>query len=280
MTQFLRQKRATIVFAGLISLMIVLMSHDLGNRGGTDVAGELMFKAGAPAVRAGSSVTSLMSGVFRNYIDLRGVRAENQRLQEALLRTERERDGLRDLAMQGTRLQRLLDLKQARDLPAVAARVAGSGFASGQATLLIDRGTADGIRAGMPVIAVGGVVGKVVRVSSALAKVQCLGDPASGVAVVLQESGHQGMVVGHNKEICDLIYVPAYAEVDHGDLVVTSGLDRIYPRGIPVGRVVGVPEGSGVSRKFQVKPGVEFQSISDVLVLQAPLSSSTPEELP
>lgn len=278
MIQFLKQKQATIFFAGLICLMVVLMSHDIGNRGGTDVAAEFLFKAGAPAVRAGSSVTSFVGDVFRNYIDLRNARGEAVRLREQLLRTERERDSLREEATAGARLQSLLDLRREGPSPGVAAHVAGSGIASGRATLLIDRGTSAGVFPGMPVIAVGGVVGKVVLASSGLAKVQCIGDPASGVAVILQSNGYQGMLVGRARDHCELIYVPPYADVGHGDLLVTSGLDRIYPRGLPVGRVVGLTEGSGVSRRFEIKPGVDFQNVSEVLVIPAAVRAGPGED--
>jgi len=269
MIQFLRQKRATILFAGLISLMVVLMSHDVGNRGGTDIAADIIFKAGAPAVRAGSSMTSFVGDMFQNYVDLRAARAESQKLREQLLRAERERDALREMAAAGGRLQGLLGLKQQIAAGGTTARIAGSGIASGRASLLIDRGSSDGVLPNMPVVALGGVVGKVVLCSPSLAKVQCVGDPASGVAVVLESSGYQGMVVGRSVGVCDLIYVPPYAEVGHGDLLVTSGLDRIYPRGIPVGRVVGLPQGAGVSRRFEVKPCVDFQRLAEVLVLPA-----------
>jgi len=85
MIQFLHQKKATLVLVALVSLMVVLMSHDVGGRGGTDMAGEILFKAGAPAVRAGTSVTGALGDVFNNYADLRGVRAENVRLHDELL---------------------------------------------------------------------------------------------------------------------------------------------------------------------------------------------------
>jgi rod shape-determining protein MreC len=280
MIQFLQQKRATLVFILLVSVMVVLMSHDVGNHGGPDLAGDILFKAGTPAVRAGSSVTSFVGDLFRNYVDLRGVRAENRRLADALLRTERERDRLREAAVAGERLQSLLDLKQTLPAQGVAARVAGSGLASGGDTLLLDRGSSDGISSGMPVIAVGGVVGRVTRVSGDLAKVQCITDPASGVAVTMQDSGYQGILFGTDKESCEIHYLPPYAEVSHGDLVVTSGLDQIYPRGIPVGRVVGRPQGEGVSRRFEVKPLVDFQRISEVLVLKVPPPPRAPAGAP
>ncbi len=140
MIQFLRQKVPTLIFIVLISAMLVLMSHDVGNRGGKDIAGELLFQAGAPAVRAGSSATAFVSDLFRNYADLRGARAESLRLSEELLRTQRELDRLREKAAAGERLQGLLELKQSLPPGGISARVVGSGFASGADTLLIDRG--------------------------------------------------------------------------------------------------------------------------------------------
>lgn len=262
-----------MLFIALTALMLVLMSHDIGNRGGTDVAGQILFKAGAPAVKAGSSATSFVTDLFQSYVDLRGVRAENRRLTEALERTERERDAFREQAAAGRRLEELLGMKQVLPPAVTAARVAGSGFASGNATLLIDRGSADGVSIGMPVVAVGGIVGKVVLTWTDLAKVQCITDPASGAAVVLQESGYQGILVGRSpatSDSCELEFLPPYAEVGHGDLVVTSGLDQIYPRGIAAGRIVGLPEGSGLARKFEVKPGIDFRRIAEVLVLRTP----------
>src|SRR5437867_6735806 len=196
MIQFLQQKRATFVFIGLAFCMLVLMSHDVGNRGGTDVAEEFLFKAGSPAVRAGSSVTSYVSDLFKNYADLRNARSENRRLSEALLRTERERDRLRELAAAGERLESLLNLRRTLPEPGISARVVGSGFPSGRATLILDRGAADGIAPEMPVIAVGGVVGRVVLVSTSLSKVVCITEPASGVAVTMQDSGYQGILFG------------------------------------------------------------------------------------
>ena len=273
MIQFLQQKKATLIFMGLVALMLILMSREVGGRSGTDIAGDILFKAGTPAVRAGSSVTNFFGDLFRNYADLRKVRGENRRLAEALLRAESERDRLRDSAAAGERLQSLLGLRQSLPPPVVAARVAGSGVASGGDTLLLDRGAADGITREMPVIAVGGVVGRVTKVSADLAKVQCITDPASGVAVVMQDSGYQGILFGTERGSCEIHYLPPYAEVSHGDLLVTSGLDQIYPRGLPVGRIVGSPQGEGVARRFEVKPLADFQRISEVLVLRVPKPS-------
>src|SRR5262245_8880161 len=155
MIQFLKQKLPTLLFIVLISAMVVLMSHDVGSRGGKDLAGEIIFKAGAPAVRAGASATAYAGKLFSDYVDLRNVRRENQRLQEELLRAEGERDRYREAAASSDRLQALLDLKRTSPGGGVAARIAGSGFASGADTLLLDRGASSGVVSGMPVIAVG-----------------------------------------------------------------------------------------------------------------------------
>jgi len=278
MIQFLQQKKATLVLVALVSLMLVLMSHDVGGRGGTDVASEILFKAGAPAMSAGSSVTGAVGDVFKNYADLRGVRAENQRLKEDLLRTEHERDEAREEASEGERLQALFEMRKSLPPPAIAARVVASGLASGSATLLIDRGTVDGVRPGMPVIGVGGVVGRVLLASPTLSKVLCLTDPRSGVGVTMQQSGFHAVLEGTTAGSCSVNYLPPYAEVAPGDLVVTSGLDRIYPKGISVGRIVGRPEGQGLQRRFEVRPTVDLARLAEVLVLKAPPPEREPQD--
>jgi rod shape-determining protein MreC len=278
MIQFLQQKKATLVLVALVSLMLVLMSHDVGGRGGTDMAGEILFKAGAPAVRAGSSVTGAVGDVFKNYADLRGVRAENEKLSESLLRTELERDALREQASEGERLQALFDMRKALPSPGVAAHVVASGLASGAATLLIDRGTVDGVLPGMPVVGVGGVVGRILLASPTLSKVLCITDPRSGVGVTMQQSGFHAVLEGTTAGSCAVNYLPPYAEIATGDLVVTSGLDRIYPKGISVGRIVGRPEGQGLQRRFEVRPTVDFTRLSEVLVLKVPPPEREPPE--
>jgi rod shape-determining protein MreC len=278
MIQFLQQKKATLVLVALVSVMVVLMSHDVGGRGGTDMASEILFKASAPAVRAGSSVTGAVGDVFKNYADLRGVRAENQKLREDLLRTEHERDEAREHAAMGERLQALLEMRKSLPSPGVAARVVASGLASGDATLLIDRGSADGIFPGMPVIGVGGVVGRILLSGPTVSKVICLTDPRSGVGVTMQESGFHAVLEGTTAGSCAINYLPPYAEVAPGDLVVTSGLDRIYPKGISVGRIVGRPEGQGLQRRFEVRPTVDLTRLSEVLVLKAPPPERDPGE--
>ena len=280
MIQFLRQKVPTLIFIGLVSGLLVLMSHDVGNRGGTDLAEALIFKAGAPAVMAGATATSFVSDLFRNYLDLREVRAENRRLGEDLLRVEGERDRLRDLAAAAERLEGLLGLKRSIPGRSLAARVAGSGFASGSDTLLLDRGSSSGIAPGMPVLAVGGVVGRVIQVSPELSKVQCLTDRASGVAVVLQDTGYQGILVGRGRGSSEIQYLPGYAEVSPGDLAVTSGLDRIYPRGIPVGRIAGRMAGEGVTKRYEVRSLVDFTRILEVLVLTGPREGGERTDFP
>ena len=278
MIQFLQQKKATLVLVALLSLMLVLMSHDVGGRGGTDMAGEILFKAGAPAVRAGSSVTGAVGDVFKNYADLRGVRADNQRLQDALLRTERERDELREQAAAGKRLEALLDMRKSLPSPGVAALVVASSLASGDATLLIDRGTADGVFPGMPVVGLGGVVGRILLSGPTLSKVICITDPRSGVGVTMEGTGFHAVLEGATAGSCAINYLPPYAEVATGDLVVTSGLDRIYPRGISVGRIVGRPEGQGLQRRFEVRPTVDLMRLSEVLVLKVPPPEREPPE--
>src|SRR6266850_2334690 len=133
--------------------------------------------------------------------------------------------------------------------------------------LLVDRGSADGVRADMAVIAWGGAVGRVVGVERAFARVRLLSDPNSGASGVIVRSRTEGMVVGRGGDPPELIYVPKYADVVVGDRVVTSGLDGVFPRGFGLGRVTVVGEPVGASKSIRVEPEVDDRAIEDVLIL-------------
>jgi rod shape-determining protein MreC len=115
-----------------------------------------------------------------------------------------------------------------------------------------------------------GVVGRVLTVGSGSSKIQLLIDPNSGVAGLLQRTRGQGMVVGSGDAGCRMEYVSELENVEVGDVVVTSGLDRIYPKGFRIGVVSTVEEGDQLTKNIGLKPEVDFQRLEEVLVLLIP----------
>ena len=176
-------------------------------------------------------------GFWGNYVALRGVRAENEALQQAGRRPEVRLQEQRALARAPTQLQELMDLKASTPLPTLAAEVIAGNPNPGMRTMTIDRGTADGVQADMAVIAPAGIVGRVIGTPAAhAARVQLLIDRNAAAGAVTERTRAGGMVVGRREgSAAAMELVSNLADVKPGDAVVASGVDGIYPEGFMIG---------------------------------------------
>jgi rod shape-determining protein MreC len=202
-----------------------------------------------------------------DYLDLRNVRHENERLQAeaSQLRLERSRD-LED-ARQARRIQALLGFKEQWIDKTVAAQVIGTSGTESSRLLLIDKGAGSGIRTDMPVITPDGVVGKVLSVYGDTSQVLLISDPSSGVGAILTNSRLQGIVKGTATGEVQLNYIMADEQVQPGDALVTSGGDRVFPKGLPLGTVSKVSPGRDVFLNIKLKTAVDLSRLEEVLVI-------------
>src|SRR6185295_12512665 len=168
--------------------------------------------------------------------------------------------------------QRLLELRDQSKLTTVAAEIIAGGATPDFRTITIDKGSRDGVRRDMAVIAPDGVVGRVVVPSGRAAKVQLLIDRNAAAGAIIERSRAQGVVVGRGDDRLQMEYVSEVAEVAVGDTVVTSGIDGIYPKGFVIGRVETIEKNGPSYKRITVRPAVNFSSLEDVLVV----TSSTP----
>ena len=202
-----------------------------------------------------------------NYIALYNTRQENVRLSAELDEARLRLHELKARAAQTEELAALLDLKQAYPrAPLLAARVIGASPAAPSRMVLIDRGSEDGLDVNMAVLTPDGVVGKVVTVFPRASQVLLITDQKSGVGVVLAETDLMGVVRGGGATLCQLDYVPNPETVAPGTLLLTSGLDQLFPRGFPVGRVVSARPGEAF-QEIIVEPAVPLGRLEHVLVL-------------
>jgi rod shape-determining protein MreC len=135
----------------------------------------------------------------------------------------------------------------------------------------IDKGSRDGLSPDMAVIAPAGIVGRVVVPSARNAKVQLLVDRNAAAGALIERSRAQGVVVGTGESWLHLEYVSEVAEVAVGDVVVTSGIDGIFPKGFVIGKVTAVEKSGSAYRLITVEPAVDFTSLEEVLVVLAPV---------
>ena len=156
-------------------------------------------------------------------------------------------------------MKKLLELKTTLQSPSLAASVIGEDGAPWFKTLVIDRGAADGLQEGMPVIAVDGIIGRLVKVAANSSRLLLLTDHASGIAAVVQRSRARGVVKGTGDGRCSLEFSLRDEDVKVGDVVVTSGVGGGFPKGLNLGEVTMVKKGAyGIFQTVEVHPAVNI----------------------
>jgi rod shape-determining protein MreC len=183
---------------------------------------------------------------------------------------------LEEAKLQNDRIRALVDFAKAQNLPTIGANVIGRPTDSLERSILIDRGTSSGVKEGDAVIAAGGLVGEVVAATPLDAQVRLITDSDSGVAVLVQRTRVNGIVQGTIDGPLELDFVQKSQAPVVGDVLITSGLGGVYPKGIVVGEVtqVSVPQ-SGLFTVASVASRVDIDRIEEVLVVTSQVSTMT-----
>ena len=175
---------------------------------------------------------------------------------------------LRELNQENIRFRGLLNFKQKSPLSLIPARVIARSLEAWSCTVIIDKGKNNRIRPGMAVINLQGLVGRVVESADNSSKVLLINDSSQGISSIAQRSRQEGLVNGTLGANLIMRYLPEDAQIAEGDIIITSELSRIYPKGLLIGRVINVGGGfSGINRFAVVKPAAQLASIEEVLVI-------------
>lgn len=263
----MRVRRYGILLAVLLVSFLLLTVQTRG--GGTGRAGELVAIVLTPVQSLLVRVHRGALGFWANYLDWKLVRREN-----ASLRGENEQLRVQTLQAgetreENTRLRRLLVLRDRLPLATVTGEVIGREAGGWVRSLTVNRGRGDGIAQQTPVIMPEGLVGRVVQVHRGAAVIQLLNDPASTVGAVVQRTRTAGLVEGDAGGAVRFKFMARDgASVAPGDLVVTSGLGTLFPKGLPVGRVVKIEDkGSALFHFAVLAPAVDFSRVEEVLLV-------------
>ncbi len=205
--------------------------------------------------------------LWHNYFFLRGVRAENRQLKQQIEEMRLEQVRLSEDAEQAHRLQELLAFKEQYIGKTVAAQVIGFGGSDLSRIVYIDKGKNDGIEKDLAVINAKGIVGKVLEVFPRVSQVLLINDQTSGAGAMLEKSRLQGVLKGTPDGAVILERVMADEQVAPGDVILSSGGDRIFPKGLPVGTVTKVSPGREMFLKIEVKPAADLSRLEEVLVV-------------
>jgi rod shape-determining protein MreC len=259
--------KSLFLLAGVVLLQILLLAVQIRR----DSQGRLIrvWTVGAvtPFERAGATGVGGIRGAWRHYFALQNTSRENDRLRHENDTLKLELNQLQSKAAEADRLGMLLSFRQShQNISMVAARVIGTSADTASQTLYLDRGERDGIRRNMGVITPDGVVGKIIESYRDASQVLLLTDKDSGVGAMLAEPRIQSPVGGVGEPLLTMKYVANDDVVNIGDRVVTSGMDRIFPRDLPVGTVTQIKAGNPF-KQIRLRPAANLERLEEVVVL-------------
>jgi rod shape-determining protein MreC len=255
---------AAVLFAQILGLAVQVKR---GTDQGTSRLVRIWAVSAITPIEKGVGHTSRwIADTWHNYLYLRGVRAQNRELRQEIERMRLEQVRISEDAGQARRLQSLLGFREefiSQTMPAQVISTTGSEFSRG---VFIDKGSRDGIKPDMPVITSDGIVGKVFRVYPTSSLVLEINDSSSGAGVILEKSRLQGILKGSPTGQTFVANIMADEKIEPGERILTSGGDRVYPKGMAVGTVSRVNP-AGTFLNVEVKPSAQLNRLEEVLVI-------------
>jgi rod shape-determining protein MreC len=221
----------------------------------------------SPLEKSLTWVQTSSGDIWHNYFYLRGVRAENRSLKAELERMSLEQARMSQDADQARRLQALLSFKERYISQTMAAQVIGGSGSELSRSVYIDKGERDHLKTDMAVITADGIVGKILRVYRSTSQVLLINDQTSGVGAILDKTRLQGILRGTPAGEAVLEKVMSDESVPAGEMVLTSGGDGVFPKGLLIGRVTKVAPGSDLFLNIRVRPAADLSKLEEVLVV-------------
>jgi rod shape-determining protein MreC len=270
----LETKRSRFLLGGLVLAHLVVISQQVERGGGASLLGQTVFAVLSPFQRVVGASLSAVRATWWGYVDLRHVYRENEELRGRVASLEMEMQRQEDRLREADRLREIADVKPALPFDTLLAQVIATDGVPWYRTVTLNRGKDDGVTLNAPVISTTGVVGRVVAVGPRAAKVQLLLDHESGLGIRIERSRITAVVsgqAGFADDMGNLLamkFVPVLADVVVGDMVVTSGLDRMFPKGLMVGRVQAVKTGGGLFKDILVAPSAHFERLEELMVIR------------
>ena len=265
----------------LLFVALFFISSNLGRKGSWNPSEQFIVEITSPFQRFIIETVSIIEMIWLKYFGLINTHNDNLRMRREIDSLRMENAHYREVLATHQRLQKLLQFKETIDYPVLAAKVIGRDPTGWFQSVMIDKGKNSGIKINMPVVNAEGVVGKLVSVSYNYSKVLLIIDQNSSVDCIIQRSRDNGIVKGLSSKVCVLDYFLKTSDVRVGDVVVTSGLGRIFPKGIPVGEVIEVKDPSGeLFKDVKIRPMVDFSKLEELLIIlkEDPLASHLEEK--
>jgi len=269
MYRYFAKNKGVFLLAGLVLAGLLWMTSQVRHPGPAGPLDRAVSFVSYPLVRAVRFARDSASNIWSGYFNLVCAQRQNRILSATNSKLILENTRLMESLAKEKRLDDLLAVKQETGFPVIAANAVGRDASSWFKSLWIDKGEGAGITRNLPAMVYTGVVGKVIKTYGTTSRIQLITDPSSAISAVTERTREPGILIGDIGGGCKLLYVGKHADIVPGDLIVTSGLDGIFPKGIPAGEVVKVSRSSpGYFMDIDVKPTADIARLEEVLVLR------------
>ncbi|MGO9534954.1 MAG: rod shape-determining protein MreC [Syntrophobacteraceae bacterium] len=266
---WLRRLRAALLVLISITVFLYIFSLNFRTHYRMDFLQRSVTETVSPPIQLFGRIFSAFEEFFRDYIWLKKLRGENESLKRELIELESKLTSYQEAYVENQRLRRLLDFKTMIRAETVPAQVIMHDLTGWFQTLMIDKGFRDGVAPDMPVVNDEGVIGRILDVSDRHSRVLLITDQGSSVDAIDQRNRVRGILSGKDANGCILKYIRGNLDIKEGDLVITSGKDGIYPKGLRLGFVqAAYKDPVDLFQKIDVKPLVRMSALEEVLIIK------------
>ena len=267
---WLAQRKSLPLVILAVVLHLVLISAQVRNPDGHTLLRTLGLAVVSPLALAVTTVADSVEGALNRYVILFGVQERNEELVAEIGRLRLENARLRNVESMLGRSNELRILARRYQFETTMATVMWKAAPFYSHRLGISAGTRHGVKRDSAVIGHAGIVGRIVATTAISAEVELVTNRGASAGAMLADSRLQGVLQGDGSDLLKWNFIPNDESVEVGEFVYTSGADRIYPKGIPVGRVVSSERGEMIYRNIEVESFLDFAKVEEVLVVHVP----------
>jgi rod shape-determining protein MreC len=266
---WVRRLRGLILVLIFITVFLYIFSLNFRSSSKMDVLQRSVTETVSPPLRMFGKIFSGIEELSSQYIWLKNLRSENELLKRQVAELESKVTSYQEAFIENQRLRRLLDFKTSSKAETLPAQVVMHDLTGWFQTLMVDKGFRDGIAPDMPVVNDEGVIGRVLDVSDRHCRVLLITDQGSSVDAVDQRNRVRGILSGKDPNGCLLKYIRSNLDIREGDLVITSGKDGVYPKGLRLGVIqAAYKDPVDLFQKIEVKPFVRLSALEEVLIIK------------
>lgn len=265
--------KKTVMIIGiiiLVSVNIIFLSVSSKYRYTAYSTGRIVLNVIAPFQDGITDTMRFAKNVWRHYFFLVSTARENDNLKKDLSSHIQKSNEYHEIELSNIRLRNMFDFRQTIAGKTVVAEVIGADPSPWYGTIVINKGKSDGISKGMPVVIPEGVVGQVIDTGKNYSRVLLIIDSNSAVDALVQRNRARGIVKGISSDKCILKYVVRRHDIGEYDIIITSGFDGVFPKGLTIGYVDKISQNSsGLFHEIEITPFADFEKIEEVLVLKS-----------